>query len=175
MSTVFSKGLVRESFTLIPIMLPLWSPIFRAWSTLLKILKGMFRIKSKHCSEPSAGNHESNETRLDREDNFSYVWFITSSKNNSKARLPKMFCKKEACKCLQGTNLKRFPTIHLLMDNLGHYFLKQSLTILLTHLFPSSFSNFAQFPLPLFSCSTIPSTKLCLLHTYRNQYISYLF
>lgn len=46
------------------------------------------------------------------------------------------------------------------MDNLGHDFLKQSLTILLTYLFPSSFSNFSQFPLPLFLLQRNPCHQI---------------
>lgn len=79
------------------------------------------------------------------------MWFITALKIIPKQDYQKRSARwPQACSTSRTTDLKRFPTIHLLMDNLGHDFLKQSLTILLTYLFPSSFSNFSQFPLPLF-------------------------
>lgn len=111
----------------------------------------MLGIKSKYHSDPSVGNNENQETRLYHEENDKFfMWFITALKIIPKQDYQKCFARwPQACSISRMTNLKRFPTIHLLVDYLGHDFLKQSLTILLTYLFPSSFSNFSQFPLPL--------------------------
>ena len=51
------------------------SPISRAWSTLLKILKGMFTIKSKTIQNQVWGIMRVNETKLyhEEKDDFSYV------------------------------------------------------------------------------------------------------